>query len=223
MQVAVIENSPIAPIGTFAAFLRDRRGATLTAIPRAELAARAAEIAAADLVVALGSESAAYDPDDWIACQRVLLARLVAEGRAVIGICFGAQLLAAALGGTVAPLDAARRRLGWAANDQVAAPVWTGPWLRWNFDHFTAPAGAEVLARSAGTVQAFRHRRALGVQFHPEAVAESVAVWLDMTAAADLGGQDKAALRAALPGRLAAAAPAREAVFAEMLRLTVDA
>ena len=225
MQVAVIENSAIAPVGTFGDYLRRQRGAALTHIPCTDVAARAGEIAASDLVVSLGSDSAAYDPDPWIGEQRDLLARLVADGRAVIGICFGAQLLASALGGSVAPLEVARRRLGWVANDEVTAPVWGGPWVRWNFDHFTAPEGAEVLARSDGTIQAFRLRRALGVQFHPETVEAGLSAWIASSTAAELGGRDPAALRGALLGCLAAglAARAREALFAEMLRLTVDA
>ena len=222
MKVAVIDNSAIAPVGTFGDYLRGRRGATLTHIPCADLEGRAGDIAAADLVVSLGSDSAAYGPEPWIARQRDLLARLVADGRAVIGICFGAQLLASALGGRVAPLEAARRRLGWVANDDVVAPVWAGPWMRWNSDHFTAPAGAEVLARSAGTIQAFRRRRALGVQFHPEAEAGVVAAWIGMSSAEALDGRDPDALQAELAACLASGAAARAAVFAEMLRLTVE-
>ena len=223
MQVAVIENSAIAPVGTFGDYLCRERGATLTRFHFSEVAARAGELAAAALVVSLGSASAAYDPDAWIAEQRAVLAGLVAQGRAVIGICFGAQLLASALGGSVAPLEEPRRRLGWVANDAVAAPVWTGPWLRWNFDHFTAPAAAEVLARSADTVQVFRLGRALGVQFHPEAVPRSVSTWIALTPAAQLDGRDPARLRDELQAQLAAGTVARNALFAEMLRLTVDA
>ena len=223
MKVAVIENSDSAPVGTFGDYLRGRRGATLTTIRFDEVEQRAGEIAAADLVVSLGSDSSAYDPDGWIAGQRALLARLVAERRAVIGICFGAQLLASALGGQVAPLGEARCRVGWIGNDEVAAPVWAGPFVCWNGDHFTAPEGAEVLARLAGTIQAFRLRRALGVQFHPEAVAEWVSVWIGQTPAAQLDGRAPEAVMAEVLGGLAGGAAARDALFAEMLRLTVDA
>jgi GMP synthase (glutamine-hydrolysing) len=220
MQVAVIENSDVAPLGTFGDHLR-RRGAVLTAIACRDLPVRAAEVAAADLVVTLGSLSAAYDPDPWIAEQRALLARLVAADRPVIGICFGAQLLAAAVGGTVTRLPDALRRLGWETNDPVADPVWAGPWLRWHGDHFIPPPTADVLATSHGTVQAFRLRRAVGVQFHPEAVADALAVWIGRTAAERLPGIDRAALLADLAARLDANERAREAVFDEMLRLTV--
>ena len=222
MKVAVIENHETAPAGTFGTWLRDVRGATLATIPGPQAAARAGEIAAADLVVTLGSPAAAYDHDPWIAAQRSLLTQLVADGHAVIGICFGAQLLAASLGGAVTPLGDARRRLGWVANDEVASPVWAGPWLRWNNDHFTAPPEAHVLARSEGTIQAFRRRRALGVQFHPEAVPDALALWIEHTPRDHLNA-DPATLHADLVARLAAGTAARDAVFAEMLRVTADA
>ena len=53
-------------------------------------------------------------------------------------------------------------------------PELRGPWLAWHFDHITLPPGAVELARSPQALQAFRIRRSLGIQFHPEVTA---AIW----------------------------------------------
>jgi GMP synthase-like glutamine amidotransferase len=94
----------------------------------------------------------------------------------VLGICFGGQHLARALGGTVGP--AARPEVGWMAVESLAPEiVGEGPWLQWHRDAFTTPPGAELLARSAVCDQAFRLGPHLGVQFHPEVDAAVVADW----------------------------------------------
>jgi GMP synthase (glutamine-hydrolysing) len=214
MRVLVLENSPLAPVGHLGAWLQAARGATLEVLPGPALAAGAA-LPEADLLVTLGSPQAAYDPDPWIAAQRDLLARRIAAGRPVIGICFGAQMIASAIDGSVAA--SGRFHEGWMETAEVTGPVWRGPWLRWHGDHVAVPEGTEVLARSDDTIQAFRHRRALGVQFHPEAQAGCVAGWIDVTPAARLA--DPAAILAMTRERDVSQAEQREALFAEMLRL----
>ena len=106
-----------------------------------------------------------------------LLRRCVESGAPVLGICLGSQLLAAALGGSVAKartkeigfyrvrLTAASRDdalFGGAPDDFVA--------FHWHGDAFTLPEGAVALAGSTMTpLQAFRFgSRAWGVQFHLE-------------------------------------------------------
>ncbi|MDJ0391498.1 type 1 glutamine amidotransferase [Roseomonas sp. E05] len=217
MRVLVLENSPLAPVGHFGAWLEQRRGAELRTVSGSELPEDWAPEAA--LLVTLGSPKAAYDADPWIARQRALLARWIAADRPVIGICFGAQMIASAIGGRVAPSGTFHE--GWMETAEVSAPVWRGPWIRWHGDHVVLPPEAEVLARSEGTVQAFRHRRALGVQFHPEAHAGCIADWIGFTPPERLAakGLQPAALLALTQERDIALAAQREALFAEMLAL----
>jgi GMP synthase-like glutamine amidotransferase len=94
----------------------------------------------------------------------------------VLGLCFGGQMLAKVLGGTIERAPAPE--LGWYAIETVdPAVVPAGPWLQWHFDAFTLPPGAEQLAVSDAGVQAFAHGPHLGVQFHPESTIEIVRRW----------------------------------------------
>ena len=131
---------------------------------------------AVSFAISLGAEAAADDELEWIATE---LAWLRAADRAdtpVLGVCFGAQILAVALGGGVS--RASRPERGWvhvatAEPDLIAA----GPWLTWHDDEIELPGDAQLVAHNESGVQAFRLRRHLGVQFHPEATPEIVAGW----------------------------------------------
>jgi GMP synthase (glutamine-hydrolysing) len=215
MRVLVLQNSPLAPVGHFGTWL-EQRGATLRIQPGPDLAD--APLPEADLLVTLGSPKAAYDSDGWIARQRALLAERIMAGRPVIGICFGAQMIASAIGGSVSASGAFHE--GWMEVADAGHPVWRGPWLRWHGDHVALPREAEVMARSENTVQAFRFRRALGVQFHPEATAGCIADWIGFTPAERLAekGIDPVALLALTRERDTSLAGQREALFTEMLR-----
>lgn len=130
------------------------------------------------MVVVLGSDAAAYDDTvPWLAAELALVRRAVAHGVPVLGICFGGQLLARALGGEVR--RAPRPELGW-TEVQTRRPAWIapGPWMEWHFDAFTPPPGAVELAASPAASQAFQYGPHLGVQFHPEATPEMVADWV---------------------------------------------
>jgi GMP synthase-like glutamine amidotransferase len=94
----------------------------------------------------------------------------------VLGICFGGQHLARALGGAVA--RAKRPEVGWLDVETLAPGVVApGPWLQWHRDAFTVPPGAELLARSSVCAQAFRAGPHLGVQFHPEVTPAIALDW----------------------------------------------
>ncbi len=63
-------------------------------------------IDACDAYVSTGSRFSVLDPDPWIRKLEVFVAELVARRIPYVGICFGHQLLAQALGGTVVKADA---------------------------------------------------------------------------------------------------------------------
>jgi len=131
-----------------------------------------------DYVIVFGAVSSVNDPDPWIAEEVAWLRGADRAGVPVLGICFGAQALCAALGGRVEAM--ADKEIGWftvESADQDAVPA--GPWLEFHEDHCVPPAGATVLARNDAAVQAFRIGRHLAVQFHPEVDGPQLKRWLD--------------------------------------------
>jgi GMP synthase-like glutamine amidotransferase len=115
----------------------------------------------------------------WLAAERRAVDRALERDVPVLGICFGSQHLARALGGTVAP--ASRPEVGWLDVETLVPDVVPpGPWLQWHGDAFTVPPGAELLARSPVCPQAFRLGPHLGVQFHPETTTQLMSKWVRM-------------------------------------------
>jgi len=137
----------------------------------------APDVAGRPFVVVLGSEASAFDDTvPWLARERALLDRALALDVPILGICFGGQHLARALGGTVSP--ASRPEVGWLEVESLdPETVPPGRYLQWHRDAFTPPPGAELLARSPVSAQAFRHGRHLGVQFHPEVTPAIALGW----------------------------------------------
>jgi GMP synthase-like glutamine amidotransferase len=135
-----------------------------------------------DLVVSLGAIWSLYDRSQvgsWIDRELALLRRADEHDVPVLGICFGAQALAAAHGGEVVPAD--RPELGWlpvVSDDPDRIPP--GPWMQWHSDRVVLPPGAVELARNDVCSQAFVLRHNLGVQFHPEVDAATVRAWIEL-------------------------------------------
>lgn len=131
-----------------------------------------------DLIVPLGSAEAAYDDTvPWLAAELDLLRQAAARDVAILGVCFGAQAVARALGGRVT--RAARPEVGWYEVDTMHPDVIEpGPWLEWHFDALVPPPGAQVLACTDVSVQAWRRDRQLGVQFHPEVTPAILDEWI---------------------------------------------
>jgi GMP synthase-like glutamine amidotransferase len=127
--------------------------------------------------VVLGSTSSlAGDPPAWALRLLDWLRAADALCLPVLGICFGAQALSAALGGAVHRLAAPE--IGWvriATADAERLP--SGPWMAWHEDGLTPPPLAYELAANAVGTQAFCLRRHLAVQFHPEVTPAIVARW----------------------------------------------
>jgi GMP synthase (glutamine-hydrolysing) len=127
-------------------------------------------------LVAMGGPMGALDDaaHPHLARDRALLAAAAHAGVPVLGICLGAQLLAAGLGATVTRGPALELGFG-AVEILTDDPVLgssgtTAPVFHWHEDTFTVPPNAVLLARSTKYPhQAFRlGPRAYGLQFHLE-------------------------------------------------------
>lgn len=145
-----------------------------------------------DAMISLGSDRSVYTSDGrWLEPELRLLREAVDTGTPVWGICYGAQLLAAALGGRVfaghrPEVGVLPLRLTAAAADDpvfgcLPAEV---PMFHWHGDTFEPPTGATLVAGSdAYPSQAFRAGAlAYGVQFHAEATIDLVRGWLALRA-----------------------------------------
>jgi GMP synthase-like glutamine amidotransferase len=173
----------------------DGRGGIGLALQRAGLAAvdcrpfageRVPVVSELSGLIVLGAPGGSADADrpEHLLEERRLIERAVRLGKPVLGVCFGAQLLAVALGASVikdGPLevgigsamltDAGRLDPVLGADSDVV------PVLHWHRDAFTLPPGAVRLATDArGAEQAFRlGDKVYGLQFHLEINAELAA------------------------------------------------
>ncbi len=145
--------------------------------------------ASAPLLVIMGGPMAVYEAQrhPFLAAEISALRERLAASRPTLGICLGAQLLAAAAGGVVRRgesglevgvfpifLSAA------AASDPVFGDPLPHPeFAHWHEDTFDEVPGATRLASSDRyREQAFRLGDSYGLQFHPELDAATFEDWL---------------------------------------------
>ena len=131
-----------------------------------------------DVLLLLGSDWSVHSPVDAaaLAAEAGLVRDARARGVPVLGLCYGAQVIAHALGGAVAP--APEPEVGLVSVDsEDPALVPAGPWWEFHLDVLDPPPGARVVARNGCGVQAFTMPGMLGVQFHPEVLPETLDDW----------------------------------------------
>jgi GMP synthase (glutamine-hydrolysing) len=144
-------------------------------------------------LVVMGGPMGVHDDDTyhWLAAERDLIRDAVTLGLPVLGVCLGAQQLAAALGaevttGPVEEVGAGQVELTAAGRvDPVFGPEYRGlsgttvPCVHWHQDTFTLPEGSVHLAATRRFPhQAFRlGRRVYGLQFHVEVDAALAESW----------------------------------------------
>jgi len=168
------------------------------------------EVDSAPGIVITGSHAAVFDDEPWVARLAVWVRRAVERRVPLLGICFGHQILAHAMGGQVA--DHPRGPEMGTASISVTGDGREDPLVSCLPDRFDAfethdqtivrpPDGAVTLAANDHDPrQAIRiGDRAWGVQFHPEFTVEITRAYIDECADELLDrGMDPEALKASV-------------------------
>ncbi len=139
-----------------------------------------------DWLMVMGGSQQAWDEgaSPWLQEEKAFLSDTLAAGKIILGICFGAQLLAEALGGKLFPNP--QKEIGWhevslTREGQESFLFQDIPsdfvTFHWHSDHFSLPRSCTRLAGSKATEnQAFvdQDRPLVGLQFHPEYTRDMV-------------------------------------------------
>ena len=142
-----------------------------------------------DWLMVMGGSPHAWDDqrNPWLQEEKAFLGDALAKDKIILGICFGAQLLAEALGGQI--FSHRHKEIGWhevALNRkgrecflfQNVPQSFVS--FHWHSDHFSLPANCSTLASSKATEnQAFvcNGQPVVGLQFHPEYTREMVSYY----------------------------------------------
>lgn len=140
-----------------------------------------------DLLVVLGGPVSVYDQTNFpfLTTEVNLIKQRLQHDLPTLGICLGAQLIAAAAGAAVYP-GIEGKEIGWslltltpAGKRSCLSLLKATPVLHWHGDTFDLPPGATLLASSAlYEHQAFSiGKNILALQFHPEVLAHSMEHW----------------------------------------------
>jgi len=184
VRIQVIRHVPFEGPGLIAQWAEARGHKFAESLAIAEDYPRFDEV---DIVVVMGGPMAADDPDSspWLLAEKRYLSRTIAQGRSVLGVCLGAQIVAEVAGGRVR--RNAEREIGWfpvalseaGAADPVFSAFPDGLVVgHWHGDTFDLPPSAEPMLSSEATPnQAFSLAggRVIGLQFHLEWTEDGLA------------------------------------------------
>lgn len=220
----VVQHFACGGLGNLEPVLAERGYSVITVQAEADTLARL-DPHEHDLLIVLGSTDGVYENLEYMAPEIDLVRRRLAAAQPTLGICFGAQVMASALGKQVYRGDT--DEIGYRAITPTEAgresPVrhFAGvPAAAWHSDTFELPDGVTLLASSAQYEnQAFAvGSHALAVQFHPELTAEMHEAWVaESQPELQRNGLTDAAMHAERTAHAPAAQDASRAMLAEWL------
>lgn len=222
MNVHVLQHVPFEGLGSIESWLASRGAQiTCTRFFESPLLPDPADL---DFIIAMGGPMSVNDEADlpWLKPEKDFIAAAIKAGKAVLGICLGAQLIASALGARVYP--GPQKEIGWfdiektSNHDGLFQFPKAISVFHWHGETFDLPPGAERLARSVVCAnQAFQiGAKVMGLQFHLEMTPENVETLIANCSDELVDGpfiQSEAAMRRAP----AAAYAAVNALMAELL------
>jgi GMP synthase (glutamine-hydrolysing) len=189
LRALALNHVPFEDLGSLQPVLV-QRGFTVETVDAATAQFPLAQTDESDLLVVLGGPIGVYETDAYpfLAGEIECIRQRLAAKRPMLGICLGAQLMAAALGARVYP-GTHGAEIGWVPiqfSGSGELPRWlvplvTGdlPVFHWHGDTFDLPDNAKPLARSElYEQQAFSvGQHGLALQFHPEVTAHGLERW----------------------------------------------
>ena len=186
MKCIVLRHLAFEDLGIFAEVLIDQ-GFEVCYLEAGQHDLTGQNLDRADLLVVLGGPIGVYEASDypWLRQEIEIVERRLRQDLPTLGICLGAQIMAAALGAAVYP--GREKEIGWstvqltpAARGSCLETLEQVAVLHWHGDTYDLPAGATLLASTDLTPnQAFSFgRNALALQFHAEADGAQMEPWL---------------------------------------------
>ena len=188
-EVVVFQHDPFEDLGIFAEVL-ERQGAKYRVIQLFHGETPAENWERIKALIILGGPMSVYDEEQFpfLRWEKRIIRAAMDEAVPILGICLGAQLIAATLGTVV--YHGRVKEIGWCSvsitpHGQVDSLLGYLPEnatvFQWHGDGFDLPSGAIRLASSANFEnQAFRVGRAIyGLQFHLEVTPRMIERWID--------------------------------------------
>lgn len=175
MRAHYLQHVPFEGLGSIESWLK-KSGCEITHTPFFE-SDELPDVDGIDLLIVMGGPMSVNDENQfpWLVKEKEFVRGVITQGKPVLGVCLGAQLIASAMGAQVYPNRL--KEIGWFPVQGVPArdgSVFSFPpsleAFHWHGETFDLPAGAVRIARSEGCEnQGFQlGSLVIGLQFHLE-------------------------------------------------------
>jgi GMP synthase-like glutamine amidotransferase len=187
MRIHYFQHVPYEGLGNIEGWIKARRySLSATRFYAADPLPGIAEI---DWLIIMGGPMGTYEDMKypWLTVEKQFIRESINAGKKVLGICLGAQLIAAVLGAKVYPHI--HKEIGWfplkLTDKGRESKVFRGlpgefPAFHWHGDTFSSPRDAAHLAETVVCRnQAFSYGdKVVGLQFHLDVQRENIEQWI---------------------------------------------